>query len=63
MGDFVRILFAKIIRDGHPHHTATPQQHGGHPRQGYEAGDGGASLAVGAWVSVSAKSSSTAREA
>lgn len=47
----------------HPHPTTTSCKHGCHPRQGHEAGDGGASLAVGAWFPLSAESSTVAGEA
>lgn len=36
--------------------------YGCHPQQGHEAGDGCASLAVGAWIPLSAESSTIARK-
>ena len=48
---------------GLPLSPTTPQEHGCHSRQGYEAGDGGEEVAVGAWVPIQAEPSEAAGEA
>ena len=51
------------LQHGLPISTTTPQQHGCHSRQGYEAGDGGEEVVVESWVSLQTESPEAAWEA